>query len=88
MLSEVESLESGTWWDRYDRYMQTPEWKERRQLVLKRANYVCEGCGKAKATEVHHLTYERLGKEMLFDLVAVCDECHRKIHPRGKLLDI
>tara|TARA_R110000868_G_C10960892_1_gene768479 strand:- start:3211 stop:3744 length:534 start_codon:yes stop_codon:yes gene_type:complete len=68
------------WWREYSEYLQTPEWKEKRQLVLKRANGLCEGCGKSIANEVHHLTYQRAGNEMLFDLVALCAGCHHSIH--------
>jgi hypothetical protein len=32
------------------------------------------------AVDVHHQTYDRLYNEMCFDLVAVCRECHAKIH--------
>jgi hypothetical protein len=64
----------------YESYINSDAWQIVRQKVLKRANWICEGCGTAKATQVHHLTYDRLGNEMLFDLVAVCAACHREIH--------
>ena len=47
------------WQSDYAAYLASPEWKAKRDKVLKRANYVCEGCGDAKATVVHHLTYKR-----------------------------
>jgi hypothetical protein len=65
----------------YDQYMKSPEWRERRSQVLQRCKGICEGCGKNHAVQVHHLTYERLGDEMLFDLVAVCLHCHERLHP-------
>jgi len=72
------------WWRRYEAYLQTPQWQLRRRRVLERADFRCEGCRQAPATQVHHLTYKRLGHEMLFDLVAVCDACHEAIHrPQG-----
>jgi predicted HNH restriction endonuclease len=56
-----------------------------RQKVLNRSNHVCEGCGDAKATQVHHMNYERWGgNELLIDLLAVCADCHRKLHPKDK----
>lgn len=67
-------------WRWYDTYLQTPEWETRRKAVMARARNTCEGCQAADATQVHHLTYERVGNEMLFDLVAVCDDCHAQIH--------
>lgn len=64
----------------YAAYLKTPAWRERRALVMKRAKNVCEGCGQAKATEVHHLTYAHIGKEFLFELVALCGACHDRWH--------
>lgn len=70
------------WWDWYAAYLACPEWHVRRAAVLERDGGRCrvEGCDRP-ATQVHHLTYERVGYELLDDLAAVCDECHRKIHP-------
>lgn len=67
-------------WAPYSEYLKSPAWRDRRVLVLNRAHGKCEGCGLADATQVHHLTYERVGKEMLFDLVAICDACHSALH--------
>ena len=64
----------------YNEYLQSDVWKRRRQRVLERANYLCESCMEEPATLVHHLTYDRVGKEPLFDLVALCDNCHKQIH--------
>jgi len=66
--------------DRYLRYMNSPAWAKKRGMVLKRANHVCEGCASDVAVQVHHLTYARIEKEMLFDLVALCRRCHERIH--------
>ena len=68
------------WLAWYADYLASAAWKERRERVLARAGGVCEGCGKAPATQVHHLHYARVGCEMLFDLVAVCDGCHPIVH--------
>lgn len=64
----------------YSQYLLTPLWRNKRALVLNRAGGMCEGCLTNMATEVHHLTYDRVGEEMLFDLVAICKECHNQIH--------
>jgi hypothetical protein len=65
----------------YASYLKSPEWGRRRSKVLQRANGMCEGCLERKATQVHHLTYDHIYNEFLFELVAVCDECHLRIHP-------
>jgi hypothetical protein len=67
--------------ERYNAYLWSPEWRDRRARVMQRAGTLCEGCLEQRATQVHHLTYERKYREMLFDLVAVCDNCHAEIHP-------
>ena len=70
------------WWQWYDKYLASPEWLARRHAVLKRDGHLCQGCLRNTATQVHHLTYERVGGEMLFDLVSVCKACHEKIHEK------
>lgn len=64
----------------HDGYLSSAQWKALRAKVLKRAQGMCEGCASAPAAEVHHLTYARWGREMLFDLVAVCKPCHAAVH--------
>jgi hypothetical protein len=67
----------------YDEYRRSEAWRRKRQLVLKRAAGLCEGCGSAPATEVHHLTYAHIFGEYLFELVALCAACHRDYHEGG-----
>lgn len=69
------------WWEWYHHYLQSPVWKRKHDSVLSRAGGMCEACGYEHATQVHHLTYTNVGKEPLFDLVAVCEECHDVLHP-------
>lgn len=64
----------------YSRYLGSPEWAAKRQLVFERAGGVCEGCGLAKATDVHHVTYEHRYEEFLFELLALCHPCHLRVH--------
>lgn len=83
-LSELlKDSQDEEWWDWYNNYLLSPEWSRKRDLVLRRANGICEGCGLARATQVHHKTYERVGHEMLFDLVAICSKCHEAIPHKG-----
>lgn len=72
--------EDERWWQWYDGYLRTPQWRALRAKVFRRSGGLCEGCGERYAVQVHHLTYARVGREMLFDLAAVCEECHRSIH--------
>ena len=63
-----------------------PGWKEKRAERLQMDDGLCALCD-SKATEVHHVTYDRLGVEFMTDLISVCDSCHRYIHstPRHPL---
>lgn len=66
--------------EHYQEYLQSENWRQKRQMVLARSRGICEGCGINQPHEAHHLTYSRCGDEMLFDLVALCNSCHRKLH--------
>ncbi len=73
------------WWENYSAYLKTDQWKHKRQQVLERENFLCQGCHYAKAVHVHHTTYDNLGDELLFQLVALCVQCHSKLHPEKSL---
>lgn len=75
-----QSKNSAEWWERYNEYLLSDQWKSIRAKVLARANNTCEGCGDRPAAQVHHLTYDHVFDEFLFELVAVCDRCHTRIH--------
>lgn len=71
------------WMRNYSTYLASPQWKALRLKVMKRANGLCEGCGDAPAVQVHHLSYANVGREFLFELVAVCVACHERAHDGG-----
>ena len=60
----------------YGVYMASREWALKKRAVRERSGGICERCKKAPATQVHHLTYERLYRELLSDLLHVCRPCH------------
>lgn len=65
----------------YQFYMQSEEWDYIRRQRLRIDNYTCQGCGaKDKPLDVHHITYDRFGRESLDDLLSVCRQCHEEIH--------
>lgn len=64
----------------YESYLKSQEWADRRSKVMERAGHRCEGCRNALATEVHHLSYEHVTQEFLFELVAMCGDCHARWH--------
>jgi hypothetical protein len=65
--------------EKYIPYLKSKEWKVKRLLVLERDNYLCQACLKSKATEVHHLTYKHVFNEPCFELVSICNPCHKLI---------
>jgi len=77
---EAQKVQGSEWWSRYNTYLETPEWRAKRTKVLKRTGGLCEGCSERAATQVHHLTYAHVFEEFLFELVALCNECHERIH--------
>jgi ribosomal protein L37E len=54
---------------------------DKEDRVLERAEGRCERCGERRATQVHHLTYRRVGAEAFRDLLAICNACHERHHP-------
>jgi len=69
------------WFKQHNEYLQTDQWKAIRLKVLKRDNFLCQGCLEAPATEVHHLDYAHWRNELMFELLSVCSNCHHnRIH--------
>lgn len=77
------------------KYLFSSHWREFRESVLKAqrerlGRNICERCPKdanEKAEsdlQVHHLTYERLGKERIEDVEILCRGCHDEIHLRDR----
>jgi len=69
-----------SWFYEHKAYLNSSEWRCKRDLVLKRADGLCEGCRVNFATVVHHLKYDNWKNEFLFELVAVCRPCHDRLH--------
>lgn len=80
----IEQQYASAFWDDYSAYLNTPKWKAKRQKVLDRAAGLCEGCRERGPSEVHHLTYEHAGDELLFELVALCGVCHARCHKHAR----
>lgn len=67
----------------YQAYLQSAEWKARRQATLTRDGHRCTACQSTERLEAHHLTYERVGFERPGDLVTLCHLCHMLEHGRS-----
>lgn len=62
----------------YNDYIKSPNW-ELLKLNKLDQNPLCEICSK-KSFTVHHLSYDRLWKELESDIVSVCNSCHYDCH--------
>lgn len=60
----------------YHRYLASREWAILKEEVRNRSGGRCERCLEFPYRDIHHLTYERIGKEKPADLIAVCGPCH------------
>jgi hypothetical protein len=70
----------------YTEYLASEEWRERADLAKARAGHRCQVCNSATALNVHHRTYERLGREWDCDLTVLCRACHELFSERGALV--
>ena len=70
----------------YDEYINSVEWEEKRQLRLRMDGFRCHKCGSAINLQVHHITYERLGNELMGDLITLCRNCHKRLHDPEPLM--
>ena len=62
-----------------ERYLNSKAWAETREKFFEQVGQQCI-CGET-ATQVHHKTYDNIGKEnLLTDLVVLCDRCHGSVH--------
>ena len=70
--------------ERYEEYISSKEWKEKRKKVASERNFICEMCKKQVGNKfhVHHMTYKNFMNEKDEDLMLLCKECHEKIHYR------
>ncbi|MCU5330637.1 HNH endonuclease signature motif containing protein [Bacillus wiedmannii] len=70
------------------RFYNSTAWKNCRQLVLGRDNYLCQECLKegvlTTADMVHHIEHfkDKPDKALVLEnLISLCNACHNKEHP-------
>ena len=68
---------------RYREYLESDEWARRRAAALERAEHRCQLCNNPELLQVHHRTYERVGRERPEDLIVLCGGCHVRHHGRS-----
>ena len=61
----------------YTEYIKSKKWLATAKAIKELRGYVCARCGKASwSLDAHHLTYDRLGRELSSDIELVCSTCH------------
>jgi hypothetical protein len=70
--------------EKYQAYLCSREWSEKKEAVRKRSSGICERCRVNMMDAVHHLTYERKYAERLSDLQAICKACHEFTHAKSQ----
>lgn len=68
------------WFDLYHEYLASPEWAVLRAQVVERDAGECRRHAGVRGDVVHHLTYRRIGAELLSDLMLLCTACHDWAH--------
>ncbi len=64
-------------------YMYSIRWSNIKSIRLKLDNNQCQLCGTEHNLEIHHITYTRLGNELVTkDVVTLCRFCHQSIHDK------
>lgn len=67
--------------EEYQEYLQSDHWLKTREERKKIDNYCCALCGSSENINVHHLSYDRVGEEIVeLDLITLCNRCHFMLH--------
>ena len=62
----------------YRDYLKTEHWQTFRLYAFEFYGRKCYLCGATDCQlDIHHNTYERLGGEMLSDVIILCHDCHQ-----------
>lgn len=71
---------------KYCKYVLSSKWRSVSRNKRKQTPF-CQCCGFTSDLVVHHMTYERVGKELSSDLCVLCKYCHDEFHTKyGKKL--
>jgi len=60
-------------------YLQSAEWRQFCDQAMAYYGRSCVICNSNDNLQVHHRTYERLGQELISDVIILCDRCHKLV---------
>jgi 5-methylcytosine-specific restriction endonuclease McrA len=69
----------------YQSYIHSDVWRAKAEAAIERAGGRCQVCNGRSRLNVHHRTYQQLGREADTDLIVLCRFCHELFHKHGKL---
>ncbi|WP_218033537.1 HNH endonuclease [Adhaeribacter aerolatus] len=78
----------------YGALLFTPNWRKKREEILRRDNYNCVICRKNIRLQVHHRQYHFIIKQNQFKLpweypgnllITLCESCHKRGHSKFKV---
>jgi 5-methylcytosine-specific restriction endonuclease McrA len=87
MLGRVGSLAMGSaamrqpdpqWEAQYAKHIKSARWRNMKRDIGRLRGNRCERCRSTFQLQLHHKTYERLGRESPSDLELLCTACHTK----------
>lgn len=68
----------------YYEYLASEHWIRFREKIFAKRGPQCEECGTVKGRlDLHHLTYERRGRELPQDVKILCSACHENQHAKA-----
>ena len=83
-----ESIRSGGAGVRIEDFYVSPQWRRKRELILRRDGYRCQECRRygriTQANTVHHIQHLEDRPDLALvssNLVSLCRACHAKAHP-------
>lgn len=65
---------------RYYQYLKSAQWREKRKFALEFYGNRCGLCGSRFNLEIHHRSYKNIFKELMEDLMILCETCHKRHH--------
>lgn len=66
--------------EEYKRYIKSPQWAQRRAILISKRGGRCEVCGTAQQIKLHHAHYATLTKERTQDVRVLCQKHHLELH--------
>ena len=61
----------------YQEYINSPQWRKKRERAFELIGKKCTRCNSTYNIEVHHISYDNLYEESTYDVEILCKSCHQ-----------